>query len=151
MSTGERCQRAAGVVIRMATLPMQMPPLHVISPRVDHEKTKSWDIESVCWHNGWFTHDKLGKSQQLQQAAMREAQKMIAEVAQAPEFIDEARSSAEQIISALYKGTGYSVSLEWPDQQGSETESVDSLPQQWTRGCVERDRRTLTPKRVQLL
>jgi hypothetical protein len=65
MSTGERCQRAAGVVIRMATLPMQMPPLHVISPRVDHEKTKSWDIESVCWHNGWFTHDKLGKSQQL--------------------------------------------------------------------------------------
>jgi hypothetical protein len=76
---------------------------------------------------------------------------MIAEVAQAPEFIDEARSSAEQIISALYKGTGYSVSLEWPDQQGSETESVDSLPQQWTRGCVERDRRTLTPKRVQLL
>jgi hypothetical protein len=60
-------------------------------------------------------------------AAMREAQKMIAEVAHDPEFIDEARSSAEQIISALYKGTGYSVSLEWPDQQGSETESVDSL------------------------
>lgn len=106
---------------------LQMPPLHVVSPRVDHSKTKSWDIESVCWHDGWFTYDKQGKSHQLQQAAMREAQEMIDEVAQDPEFIDDARSSAEQLISALYKGTGYSVSFEWPDTQGYETESVDTL------------------------
>ena len=111
----------------MATLPMQMPPLHVISPRVDHEKTKSWDIESVCWHNGWFTHDKLGKSQRLQQAAMRKAQESIAKSAQAPEFFNDARSSAERLISALYKGTGYTVSFEWPDTQGSETESMNTL------------------------
>ena len=106
---------------------LQMPPLHVISPRVDHTKTKSWDIESVCWHDGWFTHDKLGKSQRLQQAAMRKAQESIAKSAQAPEFFNDARSSAERLISALYKGTGYTVSFEWPDTQGSETESMNTL------------------------
>lgn len=106
---------------------LQMPPLHVVSPRVDHTRTRSWDIESVCWHDGWFTYDKLGKSQRVQQAAMREAQEMIAEVAQDPEFIDDARSSAERLISALYKETGYTVSFEWPDTQGYETESVDTL------------------------
>ena len=106
---------------------LQMPPLHVISPRVDHTKTKSWDIESVCWHDGWFTHDKLGKSQRLQQAAMRKAQESIAKLAQDPEFIDDARSSAERLISALYKETGYTVSFEWPDTQGSETESMNTL------------------------
>mgnify|MGYP002635520079 CR=1 FL=1 len=106
---------------------LKMPPLHVISPRVDHTKTKSWDIESVCWHDGWFTHDKLGKSQRLQQAAMRKAQESIAKSAQAPEFFNDARSSAERLISALYKGTGYTVSFEWPDTQGSETESMNTL------------------------
>ena len=106
---------------------LKMPPLHVVSPRVDHTKTRSWDIESVCWHDGWFTYDKLGKSQRVQQVAMREAQKMIAEVAQDPEFFNDARSSAEQLISALYKETGYTVSFEWPDTQGYETESVDTL------------------------
>ena len=106
---------------------LQMPPLHVISPRVDHAKTKSWDIESVCWHDGWFTYDKQGKSQRLQQAAMRVAQENIAKMAQDPEFIDDARSSAEQLISALYKETGYTVSFEWPDTQGYETESMDTL------------------------
>ncbi|MBL6706734.1 MAG: DUF4230 domain-containing protein [Planctomycetaceae bacterium] len=106
---------------------LKMPPLHVVSPRVDHTKTRSWDIESVCWHDGWFTYDKLGKSQRVQQVAMREAQKMIAEVAQDPEFFTDARSSAEQLISALYNETGYTVSFEWPDTQGYETESMDTL------------------------
>jgi len=106
---------------------LQMPPLHVISPRVDHTKTKSWDVESVCWHNGWFTYDKLEKNKRLQQAAMRKAQEIIAKMAHDPDFFDDARSSAEQLISALYNETGYTVSFEWPDTQGYETESMDTL------------------------
>jgi len=105
-----------------------MPSLHVVSPRVNHEKTKHWDTKSVCWHDGWFTYDKLGKSSRLHQAAMKEAQKIIAHVSQDSEVMEDARGSAERMISALYKETGYSVSFDWPDvQKNCESESTGKL------------------------
>mgnify|MGYP002628416670 CR=1 FL=1 len=104
-----------------------MPPLQLLSPRVNHEKTRHWDTKSVCWHNGWFTYDKLGKGSRLQQAAMRKAQQTIALVSQDSEYMEQARQSAEQIISALYKETGYSVNFDWPDKPGYEPEVRGTL------------------------
>jgi len=103
--------------VQAKTLRMQMPPLEVIQPRVNHERTRWWDTRSVRWHNGWFTSDKTGKSARLTQAAMIEAQRMIEAVSQRPEFMDEARKSAEAIVSAMYAGTGYSVSFQWNESQ----------------------------------
>jgi len=105
--------------VQAKTLRMQMPPLEVIQPRVNHERTRWWDTRSVRWHNGWFTSDKTGKSARLTQAAMIEAQRMIEAVSQRPEFMDEARKSAEAIVSAMYSGTGYSVSFQWNESQKS--------------------------------
>ena len=105
------------------TLVLEMPALKVLSPRVNHEKTKHWDTESVCWHDGWFTLDKLSKSSHLHEMAMKEAQKVVSHVSQSPEFIDDARNSAERIVSALYVGTGYTVSFQWPEEQ-TDVESV---------------------------
>ena len=99
------------------TLRMQMPPLQVIQPRVDHERTRWWDTRSVRWHNGWFTSDKTAKSARLTQAAMIEAQRLIEKVSQRPEFMGDARKSAETIVRAMYSGTGYSVSFQWSGTQ----------------------------------
>ena len=99
------------------TLRMQMPPLHVIQPRVDHERTRWWDTRSIRWHNGWFTSDKTAKSARLTQAAMIEAQRLIEKVSQRPEFMGDARKSAEAIVRAMYSGTGYSVSFQWSGTQ----------------------------------
>jgi hypothetical protein len=110
------------------TLVLEMPALKVLSPRVNHEKTKHWDTESVCWHNGWFTRDKLGKSSHLHEMAMKEAQKVIAQVSQSPEYFDNARESAERIVTALYAGTGYTVSFQWPgEQEHVEPETMNTL------------------------
>jgi len=101
--------------VQTKTLRMQMPPLKVIQPRVNHERTRWWDTRSVRWHDGWFTSDKTGKSARLTQAAMFEAQRMIEKVSQRPEFMEDARKSAEAIVSAMYSGTGYSVSFQWSE------------------------------------
>ena len=103
--------------VQAKTLRMQMPPLQVIQPRVNHERTRWWDTRSVRWHDGWFTADKTGKSSRLTQAAMIEAQRMIEKVSRRPEFMEEARKSAEAIVSAMYAGTGYSVSFQWSEFQ----------------------------------
>ncbi|MBM79033.1 MAG: hypothetical protein CMJ78_00370 [Planctomycetaceae bacterium] len=108
-------------------LVLSMPPLQLLSPRVNHEKTRHWDTKSVCWHNGWFTYDKIGKSSRMQQAAMRKAQQTISLVSQDSEYVEQARQSAEQIISALYTETGYSVSFDWPDKPGYEPEARGTL------------------------
>ncbi len=113
------CQVSLDSDVQAKTLRMQMPPLQVIQPRVDHERTRWWDTQSVRWHNGWFTSDKTGKSARLTQAAMIEAQRMIESVSQRPEFMEEARKSAEAIVSAMYAGTGYSVSFQWNESQKS--------------------------------
>jgi len=105
--------------VHAKTLRMQMPPLQVIQPRVDHERTRWWDTRSVRWHNGWFTSDKTGKSARLTQAAMIEAQRMIEAVSRRSEFMDEAKISAEAIVSAMYSGTGYTVSFQWSGSQKS--------------------------------
>ncbi|HQX49952.1 MAG TPA: DUF4230 domain-containing protein [Planctomycetaceae bacterium] len=99
------------------TLRMQMPALQVTQPRVDHERTRWWDTRSVRWHNGWLTSDKTGKTARLTQATMIEAQRMIETVSRRPEFMDEARKSAEAIVTAMYSGTGYTVSFQWSASQ----------------------------------
>ncbi len=110
------------------TLVLEMPALKVLSPRVNHEKTKHWDTKSICWHDGWFTYDKLGKSSHLHEMAMKEAQKVIAQVSQSREYIDDARESAERIVTALYAGTGYTVSFQWPEEQANvESVATDAL------------------------
>lgn len=110
------------------TLVLEMPALKVLSPRVNHEKTKHWDTESICWHDGWFTHDKLGKSSHLHEMAMKEAQKVVAHVSQSREYHDDARESAERIVTALYAGTDYTVSFNWPgEQEHVGPESVNTL------------------------
>lgn len=110
------------------TLVLEMPALKVLSPRVNHEKTRHWDTESVCWHNGWFTYDKVGKSSRLHEMLLKEAQKVVAHVSQSREYHDDARESAERIVAALYAGTGYTVSFQWPDQQTDvESPSAETL------------------------
>ncbi|QDS88783.1 hypothetical protein EC9_29780 [Rosistilla ulvae] len=109
-------------------LVLEMPALKVLSPRVNHEKTKHWETESVCWHDGWFTRDKLGKNSHLHEMAMKEAQKVVAQVSQSPEYMADARESAERIVTALYAGTGYTVSFQWPDERtNAESAATDTL------------------------
>jgi len=57
-------------VTRTATI--RLPPLRVISARVDHEKTKTWSVEKATWLP-W----RWGNQGVLRDAAMVHAQKLI--------------------------------------------------------------------------
>ena len=93
-----------------------LPALQVCQPRVDHELTRWWDTKSVCWHNGWFTTDKTGKMARLTEVAMKEAQHNVELASGEPKCFDQARVSAETVISAMFAGNGYSVRFEWAEE-----------------------------------
>lgn len=90
-----------------------LPAPQVCQPRVNHELTRWWDTRSVCWHNGWFTTDKTGKLARLTEVAMQEAQHNVELASGEPKCFDQARVSAETVISAIFAGNGYSVMFEW--------------------------------------
>lgn len=102
------------------TVVAHLPPLQVSQPRVDHELTRWWDTKSVCWHYGWFTTDKTGKMARLTEVAMKEAQHNVELASGEPKCFDQARVSAETVISSIFTGNGYTVSFEW----ANETEST---------------------------
>jgi hypothetical protein len=59
---------------------------------------------------------------------MKAAQNNLAKVAGSPEYMTSARESAEQLISALYAETGYTVTFEWEGDTAGVTASSE-VPQ----------------------
>jgi hypothetical protein len=81
-----------------------------VSPRVDHEKTKTWNIEKSTWLP-W----KWGDKDELREAAMYHAQKLVEEAARSPHNIGQAQSNAELLVRRTYEMVGWHVTVEWRD------------------------------------
>ena len=88
-----------------------LPAPQLLSPRVDHEKTRTYDF-----HAGVFRSPTY--SRQLRDQAMIEAQKLIAFAAegQAGDAASIARRQAEDIIRNFYSLVGWKVDIRWMDQ-----------------------------------
>ena len=65
---------------------------------------------------GTVTTGKTGKMARLTEVAMKEAQCNIELASGDAKFLDQARVSAETVISAIFTGNGYTVSFEWANQ-----------------------------------
>jgi hypothetical protein len=84
----------------------------VISPRVDFERTKTWDVKSVFWLP-W-----RGDEGEMRDKAMFHAQKMVEFAAGSDESMKLAKSHAEMAITASYQLIGWRVNVEWPSKDG---------------------------------
>jgi hypothetical protein len=93
------------------TLVLLVPPPEVISSRVDHEKTQTWDVEKTTWMP-WVAGDE----DKLRDEAMREAQRMVSSAAGDKDNIDQARIQAELMLENMYQPIDWKVDVEWQDQ-----------------------------------
>lgn len=87
---------------------VRLPQPRVIFARVDHEKSKVWEFRTTTWIP-W--HAQPGR---LLEEAMLQAQRMVAQAANSPENIEQARRQAEVIITGFYEhAVGWTVGIAW--------------------------------------
>lgn len=101
-------------VKRIATIRLPFP--RVISSQVDHEKTKTWNIDTKTWIP-W----KWDEQSDLQDGAMHHAQKLIEFAAADAKYADSSKAQAEVVIRNMYDLVGWQVSVEWEPQSASAT------------------------------
>ena len=85
-----------------------LPPPHVISPRIAHDKTRVYDFKT-----GLFTPDAFGAG--AHQEAMREAQRLILHAAQLEENIELARRRTEYLIHEMFSEFNWKIKVKWAD------------------------------------
>lgn len=91
---------------RTATIKLPLP--HVVSARVDHEKTKTWSVEKTTWLP-W----RWGDQGAVRDAAMFHAQQLIDAAASSERHLSPARTQAELLIRQVYEFVGWDVEVSW--------------------------------------
>ena len=85
-----------------------LPPPHVRSARLDHEKTKTWSVETTTWLP-WSS----GNQSTFRDAAMYHAQQLIEGAALSDRNVESARKQTETLIRQLYELVDWHVTVEW--------------------------------------
>lgn len=86
---------------------IRLPQPEVLQSRVDHDKTRTWQVERTSWIP-W-----KGDQDQLRDQVMREAQALVAHAAASDENIRQAKTGAENVIRAFYEEVGWDVRVVW--------------------------------------
>ncbi len=95
---------------RMARI--QLPQPRVLIARVDHSKTKTWDVQTLTWKPSFFREDP----RIIRDSAMEQAQLLVEHVASSEEHMNQARKQAEQVIKSFYHLAGWQVSVHWHEK-----------------------------------
>jgi hypothetical protein len=90
---------------------LRLPPPKVISPRVDHERTRTWSVEKTRWIT-W-----TGNPDKLRDEAMWQAQRVIQAASGSADNIQLAKNSAEKLIHEMYRMVGWELLVEWVEIQ----------------------------------
>jgi hypothetical protein len=109
----EACNLAKATIIEKnesdRTAAIRLPQPEVLQARVDHEKTKTWEVRSTTWIPWQADQDRLRDEVMLQ------AQRLVAQAAASKENIDQAQQQAEVVIASLYEHVGWTVRIVWQE------------------------------------
>jgi hypothetical protein len=94
---------------RTATIILPRPA--VLSPRVDHEGSRRWDIRSRSWIP--LAGALLGDRRAIEEQAMRQAQRLVERAAATEDNAATARHGAETALAEFYAAVGWRVSVGW--------------------------------------
>jgi Protein of unknown function (DUF4230) len=89
-----------------------LPPPRILTARVDHERTRTWDVKRYSWLP-W-----RGDQDQLRDEVMREAQRLVEHAAGSKEFMDDAKGHAALVVEKVYSLVGWSVNVQWESANG---------------------------------
>jgi hypothetical protein len=94
------------------TATLMLPRPRPQRPRLDHEKTRVIELtRSGMWR--WLPTE-TGESA-LTNRAMLAAQRVLAETAEKPELITQAREHTQKIICAFFDALGWTITIQWDD------------------------------------
>ena len=88
---------------------IRLPQPEILQARVDHEKTRAWEVKTTTWIPWHADQDKL------RDAVMLQAQRLVAQAAGSKENIEQAKRAAEVIIAGLYEQVGWNVKVVWAE------------------------------------
>ena len=86
---------------------IRLPQPEVLQARVDHERTRTWEVKTTTWIPWSSDQDSL------RDTVMAEAQRLVGHVAGSAENIQQAKSGAESAIRGLYAEVGWNVAVIW--------------------------------------
>jgi len=95
------------------TAVIAVPPPRVLQARVDHERTKTWDVRK----NTWIPF--AGNPDLLRDSAMLHAQKLVEETAREEKNLNYARETAALVLKSMYRLNGWEVEVQWLDRTSS--------------------------------
>jgi hypothetical protein len=86
---------------------IRLPQPEILQARVDHERTRTWEVKSTTWIP--WTSD----SDSLRDEVMKHAQRLVARAAASGENLSQAKRSAESVIRGFYSEVGWTVAVTW--------------------------------------
>ena len=99
-----------------------LPQPEVLQCRVDHERTRTWEVRRTTWVPWRGDEDKL------RDGVMLEAQKLAAHAAGSSENLSQARANAEMVLRGFYQEIGWQVGVTWQGQAAEPKDASDSSP-----------------------
>jgi hypothetical protein len=108
---------------------LTLPEPEVLHPRVDHEKTMTYDVTGdwLTMIPGW------GNESLLRDAAMYHAQKMVEFAVRQPEYINQAKKNAELVLLNIFGFSGWYVTIRW---EGDAPKAEAPAPAQSSKGVT---------------
>ncbi len=91
------------------TITVILPQPKVISPRVDHDRSRLGSISG----KGFAPLRNPKNRAKMMEDAMLEAQKLIEEAASKPKIMDNAKKQAQLVIQNVYAKVGWNVLVTW--------------------------------------
>ena len=90
-------------------LTIRLPQPQAQHPRVDHSRSKQFDLKSRSLTNYLGFGDRAVHVSE----AMQQAQKMVEQLCQSEELSNQARLSAEQVLARMYAMVDWTIEIEW--------------------------------------
>jgi hypothetical protein len=103
---------------RQATICLPQP--EVLQSRVDHERTRTWEVRKTTWVP-WG-----GDPDSLRDNVMRQGQRLVAAAAGSPENLAHAKMVAEAILRGFYEEVGWQVRIVWRDPAARQSRQTRS-------------------------
>lgn len=101
---------------------ISLPQPRVIQPRVDHEKTKTWEVVKTTWVPFGGNPDKLRDTVMLQ------AQKLVEETCRKKDIMNSARDNTVLLLKHMYEFIGWNVEVRWDPEGESEDPTQKEKP-----------------------
>ena len=86
-----------------------LPPPEVLQPRVDHRRSRTWEVRRMTWLP-WSTDQD-----RLRDEVMLQAQQLVAHAAGSSENLQKAETAAATIVKAFYEEVGWQVRVSWEE------------------------------------